>query len=134
MTDDRWSQRLAGLHPDAIARAKDLENEGYTQHGIDELKDREGVLLVAGHSGAVAPGRYHRLGKPDERGARKRDVIESWPESPWANRLPYSDCLAGGDPAQARLGFFRLNSPDHERHVAALYDRRASRHRTEAQA
>ena len=135
MTDDRWALRLAGLHPDAIARAKDLEAEGYTQHDPEELNDREGVMLLAGHSGALAPARYHRQGLPDERGSRPQHEFESWPESPFSRKLPYSDSLTRvGGKLTPRIGIFRLNSPEHERHVAALYDRRAERHRTEAQA
>ncbi len=127
MAESRWSTQLAGVHPDAAARAQELEGLGYTQHAPHELKNREGVIVVAGHNGAIAPARFHRLGKPGKDGRRAAHEFEAWPESPWSKRMGYAASFAPDKDATPRLGIFRLHKDEHERHVAALYDQRALR-------
>lgn len=137
MLAQRWSQvdPASGLiHPDAIAVARDLEGSGYTQHNPDDLDDHEGIVAVSGADGSHAAARYYRQHEPGEHGQRAQHVIESWPESPFAERIAYADTLREHVPGKSvsRLGLFRLNAPEHLDDIMALYNGRAQRHMDEA--
>ncbi len=126
----RWSQG-EHVHPKARETAQELERRGYVQAYPDELDDREGVIVVAGHDGSHAPARYYRHTQPDEKGLRRRHEFESWPESAHAERIAYDDTKDGDT---HRLGIFRLTAPEHMNDIAALYDGRIRRHREESAA
>lgn len=135
MVDDRWSLHKGRLiHPDAVAQAKRLEQAGYTQHEHDELRDGEGVIVVAAHNGALAPARYFRAYRPGEHGKRQEHVLEAWPDSPFRSAIAYADTMHEPIPGKqmSRVGIFRLNAPEHTDDVARLYDERAKQHAEQA--
>ena len=135
MTLHRWTQSPGIVSPAAHKHACELETRGYTQHEPKDLDDNEGVVVLDGGSGANAPARYHRRGKPGDNGHRPDNVFEAYPDSPWADPLPYADSMVNtGGTSMSRLGIFRLNAPEHFDDVAELYNGRARRHRDEAAA
>ena len=131
----RWTQSPGIVSPAAMENARRLETRGYVQHEPADLDDQEGVVVLDGHSGAHAPARYHRRGEPERDGHRPADVFEAYPDSPWADPLPYADSMIhlGDGRRMSRLGIFRLTAPEHMDDVAELYKGRARRHRDEAQ-
>ena len=129
----RWTQQPELATPPAVETARELEQRFYTQHHPRDLDDREGVIVVDARSGAAAPARYHRAGRPGVDGHRPQHVFDTYPDSPWAQSLSYADTLV--DPSErdrSRLGIFRLNHPAHLDDVAALYNGRALRDRDRA--
>jgi hypothetical protein len=121
------------FHPAAIETAKSLEHAGYVQAHHKELEDGEDVIAVDGRNGNVAPVRHHTYGEVnDESRIVEHHIVESYPGSPHAQRMPlkhaYAESAQGGP--FCRMGFFRMTSPDHAHHAAHLYSARDSAHRS----
>jgi hypothetical protein len=136
----RWSQEPDGsarLHPEALAKAKELESRGYTQHSQDDLQDQEGVVAISCHTGAHGPARYFRRYKPDDKGVQLENVLEAYPDSPFASSISLNNKSTHieYEPGRtmSKIGMFRLNSPEHIDDIFAMYRQRATRHQEKVQ-
>lgn len=135
----RWATMPEDSHlasPAARQQAVAMERHGYVQHDLDELTDGQRMLILDGCAGGVAPAIYHRYGIPhDEHGVRDDHVFETYPESPFAERMSAQGVMETPEKGAPfpRIAFFLGDLPDHREHFSQFYNERDRMHRAEAQ-